>query len=281
MPLDAHRSTPLPVASALSHTSPTDPGFPLVQRRLLDLTGIDLDAYKRPQMMRRLDAILARCHLASLTALANELKPNSEVLKEFMERFTINVSECFRDKPRFEQLQRQIIPEMAKRNAALRLWSAGCSYGAEPYSLAIILREANLTRAAITATDIDPKILAAAKAGESFTSNDFRNLTPEIAKRYFTVTPTGTFRATEALRPFITFRQQNLLQPPPGKDFDIVLCRNVTIYFTEESKDQVTQHLVDALRPGGILFIGETETIHRPQRFGLTLRSTSFYEKAG
>ncbi len=279
MPLDAHTHVPSPLGGALSHTSPDDPGFPLVQRRVLDLTGIDLNAYKRPQMMRRLDAILTRCHLTNLAALAGELKPNSPALQEFMERFTINVSECFRDKPRFEQLQRQYIPDAAKRTPALRLWSAGCSYGAEPYSLSIILREANLTRATITATDIDPKILAAAKAGESFTTNDFRNLTPDIAKRYFNATPKGTFRATEALRSFITFRQHNLLQPPPGKDFDFVLCRNVTIYFTEESKDQVTQYLADALRPGGILFIGETETIHRPARFGLTLRTTSFYEK--
>jgi chemotaxis protein methyltransferase CheR len=224
---------------------------------------------------------MTHCHLSNLTALANELKPDSAVLKEFMERFTINVSECFRDKPRFEQLQRSIIPDMAKRNPALRLWSAGCSYGAEPYSLAIILREANLTHATITATDVDPKILAAAKAGESFTNNDFRNLVPDVAKRYFSAISGTNFRAADALRPLITFRQHNLLQPPPGKDFDIVLCRNVTIYFTEESKDQVTQYLVDALRPGGILFIGETETIHRPSRFGLTLRSTSFYEKQG
>jgi chemotaxis protein methyltransferase CheR len=264
----------------LSTIRPDDPGYALVQKRVLDLTGIDLNCYKRPQILRRLDAILARCHVPNLHALATELKPGSAVLQEFMERFTINVSECFRDKPRFEALQRQLIPALAARNPNLRIWSAGCSYGAEPYSLAIILREANLTRAKILATDIDPKILEAAKAGDSFTANDLRNLPKEVAARSFTPLPGDHFRAAEALRPFITFRQQNLLSKPPTEQFDLVLCRNVTIYFTEESKDQVTEHLASTLRPGGILFIGETETIHRPNRFGLTLRSTSFYERA-
>jgi chemotaxis protein methyltransferase CheR len=272
---------PVPIAGGqLSRVAPNDPGYIAVHRRVLDLSGIDLDAYKRPQMLRRLDAIMSRCHITTLQALANELKPGSDVLKEFMERFTINVSECFRDRPRFEQLAREIIPALAKsNNGAIRIWSAGCSYGAEPYSLAIILHEAHLTRGHITATDIDPKILAAAKAGESFTTNDFKNLTKEIATRYFAPIGQDHFRAAEALRPYLTFRQHNLLKPAPVDQCDLVLCRNVTIYFTEESKDQVTQYLVNALRPGGVLFIGETETIHRPQRFGLELRSTSFYTK--
>jgi chemotaxis protein methyltransferase CheR len=264
----------------LSNIRPDDPGYQVVHKRVLDLTGIDLNCYKRPQMLRRLDAILTRCHAPNLQALAAELKPGSDVLKEFMERFTINVSECFRDRPRFEQLQREIIPALAKRNPAIRIWSAGCSYGAEPYSLAIIMKEAGLTRAHILATDIDPKILEAAKAGESFTANDFRNLNKDLVTRYFTPLSGGRFRAAEALRSFITFRPQNLLGKPPMEQFDVVLCRNVTIYFTEESKDEVTQHLASTLRPGGILFIGETETIHRPNRFGLTLKSTSFYERA-
>lgn len=271
---------PTPIAGSLSTLAATDPAYRLVHKRVLELTGIDLDSYKRPQMLRRLDSILARCHLANLTALANELKPGSEMLKEFMERFTINVSECFRDKPRFEQLAKDIIPQMFKRNPSLRFWSAGCSYGAEPYSLAIILRELNATRAHITATDIDPKILEAARAGESFTPNDFRNLPKDLAAKYFAPIANGHFRASDALRPFITFRPHNLLKPAPSETFDLVLCRNVTIYFTEEAKDEVTERLVSTLRPGGILFIGETETIHRPNRFGLTLRSTSFYERA-
>ena len=264
----------------LSTISPSDPGYVAVHKRMLDLTGIDLNAYKRPQMLRRLDAILSRCHVATLQALASELKPGSDILKEFMERFTINVSECFRDRPRFEQLARTIIPELARKNPAIKIWSAGCSYGAEPYSLAIALREANLTRGHILATDIDPKILDAARAGESFTSNDFKNLSKEMAARYFTPIATGHFRAVDALKSLITFRPQNLLKSPPTETFDLVLCRNVTIYFTDESKDEVTQHLVSTLRPGGILFIGETETIHRPNRFGLALRSTSFYERS-
>jgi chemotaxis protein methyltransferase CheR len=266
-------------AGQLSRIAPTDPGYAMVQKRLLELTGIDLNSYKRTQLMRRLDAILTRCHLSDLRELAAEMKPNSAVLQEFMERFTINVSECFRDRPRFEVLASQIIPELAKKNPAVSIWSAGCSYGAEAYSLAIVLREANLSRGRITATDIDPKILASAKAGDAFTQNDFKNLTPTLVSRYFTASQGDHYRAIDALRSMITFRQHNLLQPPPKETFDLVLCRNVTIYFTEEAKDEVTAHLVSTLRPGGILFIGETETIHRPQRFGITQRSTSFFER--
>ncbi len=274
-------TNPQPFQSGqLSRTAPTDPGYVLVQKRLLDLTGIDLNSYKRAQLMRRLDTILTRCHLTDLRELAGEMKPDSHVLQEFMERFTINVSECFRDRPRFEVLATQFIPELAKRNAALSIWSAGCSYGAEPYSLAIVLREASLLRGRIVATDIDPKILQSAKAGDMFTRGDFKNLTQVLVSRYFTPIDGDHFRAAEALRSMIAFQQHNLLQPAPRGTFDLVLCRNVTIYFTEEAKDEVTEHLVSALRPGGILFIGETETIHRPQRFGLTQRSTSFFERA-
>lgn len=254
-------------------------GYLAVQRRVLALTGIDLDAYKRPQMLRRLEAIISRCHLPDLSTLAQELTPGSAALREFMERFTINVSECFRDRPRFEQLAREILPALAQQRPSLRIWSAGCSYGAEPYSLAIALCEARITQASILATDIDPKILDAAKAGASFTSHDFKNLASDRVARYFTPVGDGQFRANDALKSLITFRPHNLLQAPPRETFDLVLCRNVTIYFTEDHKDAVTQHLVSTLRPGGILFIGETETIHRPQRFGLTLRSPSFYER--
>lgn len=277
MPTD---DTPLPFGSRLSNLPANDPGYVQVHRKVLDLTGIDLNSYKRPQMLRRLDSILARTQIPTLAALANELKPNSPVLKEFMERYTINVSECFRDRPRFEQLAREIIPSLYKANPAIRIWSAGCSYGAEPYSLAIILREIGATRGQIIATDIDPKILEAARAGESFTSNDLKNLTKEVATKYFTPIANGHYRVADTLKSLVTFRPHNLLVPPPSDTFDLVLCRNVTIYFTEEAKDQVTTHLVSRLKPGGVLFIGETETLHRPNRFGLNLKSTSFYERA-
>lgn len=270
-----------PDAGGTSHITPNDSGYTLVHKKILDLTGIDLNSYKQPQMLRRLDAILMRCQLPNLAALAAELKAGSPILQEFMERFTINVSECFRDKPRFEQLAQDIIPNMLKRNPALKIWSAGCSYGAEPYSLAMILHSLNATRATITATDIDPKILQAARAGENFTANDFKNLPKDFVAKYFTeIKGTTNFKVNNALKSFITFKQHNLLTPPPGENFDLVLCRNVTIYFTEEAKDQVTTYLVKALHHGGILFIGETETIHRPVRFNLNLRSTSFYERA-
>jgi chemotaxis protein methyltransferase CheR len=269
------------IVGRLSHIGPTDPSYLQVHKKVLELTGIDLNAYKRQQMLRRLDAILTRCQLPDLSALATALKPGSPVLQEFMERYTINVSECFRDRPRFEMLAQQILPELLKRNQTIRLWSAGCSYGAEPYSLAIILRELHAARATILATDIDPKILTMAKAGESFTSNDFKNLPKDVVSRYFTpIDNSSNFKVADTLKSLITFRQHNLLVPAPENNFDVILCRNVTIYFTEEAKDHVTAHLVNALRPGGVLFIGETETIHRPARFGLTLRSTSFYERA-
>jgi chemotaxis protein methyltransferase CheR len=278
MPLN-HPNTPAQPGATTGHIQ-DEAGYAQVRKRVLEVAGIDLDLYKRQQMMRRLDAIMMRCRLPNLQALAAELKPNSEVLREFMERFTINVSECFRDRARFDHLAKQIIPELARRNPALKIWSAGCSYGAEPYSLAIILREQHLTRGTILATDIDPKILEAARAGASFTAQDFKNLAPEIVARYFTAIDNGRYRAVDVLRSLIAFRQHNLLAAPPAGPFDLVLCRNVTIYFTEEAKDQATTSLARALRPGGMLFIGETETIHRPQRFDLMPQGTSFYQRA-
>lgn len=279
----ASRSSPsaaghLALGSALSAD---EMGYRAVRGRVLELTGVDLDCYKHQQMLRRLGAILSRCQLRDLAHLASELKPGSVILREFMERFTINVTECFRDGPRFEQLQRAILPEIIVRNPSPRIWSAGCSYGAEPYSLAIILAELRVQHSTILATDIDPKILEVAQAGASFLENDLKNMSGDLVARYFIPGDNGTYRVAERVRGSIIFKRHNLLEPAPGKGFDLVLCRNVTIYLTEEAKDRVTAHLAGALRPGGVLFIGETETLHHPQYYGLLRRMASFYERIG
>lgn len=251
-------------------------GYPTFRRTVLDATGIDLDCYKGTQMERRLQTIMRRVGVADLTAYARVLAANPARVKEFQDFLTINVSEWLRNPEKFEELFKQILPELLKRSSRLKIWSAGCSNGSEPYSVAMLLDELDPNgRHTILATDLDEEILKVARSGV-YNDKDIRAVSPGRRYKYFTQ-DADKFTVKPELRAKVTFERQNLLRDPFPTDVDLILCRNVVIYFTEEAKDELYRRFHQALKPGGILFVGGTESLLRARELGYSSVSPFFY----
>ena len=247
--------------------------------------NIDLENYKEEQMKRRLDSWLVRSHIASWKEYFSLINSDSGELERFRNYLTINVTEFFRDQNRWNHVRTEILPYLIKNSAqqnspnGLRLWSAGCSTGAEAYTLAIIMEESAPTQKySILATDLDRGALFKARSRGPYSPDDVRNLTPSQHQKY--ITPTPPYYASEKLQRNVRFQEQNLLEDRFEGDFDLIVCRNVVIYFTAESKEFLYEKFSKALRPGGVLFVGGTEIISGPTKFGLQNFGISFYKKA-
>jgi chemotaxis protein methyltransferase CheR len=255
--------------------------FEAFRRRAYELTGLDLTSYKSPQMYRRLTSLLARLHVASFAEYSRLLQTDPARLQEFRDYVTINVSEFFRDTDRFGELERRVLPDLLRQRRSLRIWSAGCSNGAEAYTLSMLLQELAPSRAhSLLATDIDQTILDRARAGTGYTAADVRHLNEARIKRWLVPTPDGRFSVAPNARAGVRFTRHDLLRDAyPSGPFDLIACRNVVIYFTEAAKARIFDGFVAALGQGGILFLGGTESIMRAQSLGLTVVGPGFYRK--
>jgi chemotaxis protein methyltransferase CheR len=252
------------------------PGYPVFRKTVLELTGIDLDCYKGTQMERRLQTIMRRAGVPDLIAYAKLLAATPARVKEFQDFLTINVSEWLRNPDKFEELQKVILPDLLKKSPRLRIWSAGCSNGSEPYSVAMLLDELDPHgKHQVIATDLDEEILKTARAGV-YQEKDIKNVSPARRARYL-IQQGDQFVVKPELKAKITFERQNLLSDPFPQEIDLILCRNVVIYFTEEAKDELYRKFHRSLRPGGILFVGGTESLLKARELGYASASPFFY----
>jgi chemotaxis protein methyltransferase CheR len=257
--------------------------FEEFRRHVLVLTEIDLDQYKRPQLLRRLATLLRRGVASDLLGYARWLADDPAELAFFRGWLTINVTEFFRDPSRWIELRDRLLPDLLRRRHALRVWSAGCSNGAEPFSLAMLLDDlGDSGRHHVLATDLDPAALALARAGGPYRETQLQNVTPARLDRFF-VPGQGTsgWHVRPELRARVTFRQTDLTRRAPDRDYDLIVCRNVIIYLTDAARNVVLDHLTAALRPGGLLFLGGTELVPRTNPFGLVPEEASFYRRVG
>jgi chemotaxis protein methyltransferase CheR len=268
-------SIPSPELSTLSPEQ-----YELVRRKVLALVNIDLAHYKSRQMQRRLNALLTRSGKASWEEYFLHLERNPEALRSFKAYLTINVSRFFRDRPKWDHLAGQVLPELLQERRRLRIWSAGCSNGAEAYTLAMILHDLGAidTGHYILATDIDTDVLEKAKQGGPYTREDVQEVPTHHLATHFDVED-EFYRVRPDLRARVRFRHHDLLNDPFEKSFDLIVCRNVVIYFTDEAKKTLYRRFADSLREGGILFVGGTETIPSLHRLPLRPTAISFYRK--
>ena len=253
-----------------------DPALSLLRRRVMDVTGIDIGCYKQQQMERRLRALLDRSRVESYYEYAKMIENDPEKARELWDFITINVTEFFRNPDRYRDLQEKILPELYA-GKPLNVWSAGCAHGAEPYSLAIVLHETGAAAHRILATDIDRRVLDRARAGV-YEENDLKNVPPE-RMRYFVKGDNGKYVVADSIKKHVAFTYHDLLSDGYPGDLDMVVCRNVVIYFTEEAKERVFRGFAAALRPGGILFVGETETVFNPRIIGFEPVTPFFYRR--
>ncbi|MHB1568071.1 MAG: CheR family methyltransferase [Solirubrobacteraceae bacterium] len=246
---------------------------------LRQICGVDLAQYKRPQMERRLRAFFARKGIEQLTDSLALLRRDRAVLDALLDRMTINVSQLWRHREQWERLERDVLPELAKA-AALRAWSAGCSYGAEAYTLAAVCRKAiPMARVRILGTDIDRRMIERARAAV-FSDQDARGVALAELERGFERVPEG-WRARDVLRQMTTFEHGDLLRMRPAAgSYDLILCRNTVIYFAEPIRDELHGRLAHALRSGGYLVVGATERVSSPRDLQLEMAHPFIYRKA-
>jgi chemotaxis protein methyltransferase CheR len=242
------------------------------------LTGIDLAQYKRPQMERRIRSFADRRGIDNLAGYLQALAADRDALEQFLDRMTINVSQLWRNPEQWERLGQRIVPELAEAGS-IRAWSAGSSYGAEAYTLAAVCRRvAPGCKVEILGTDIDARMVARAREGR-FSADDARTAPAADLERAFDRDGSG-WRAKPELRMVVKFAAGDLLRDPVGRaSFDLILCRNVVIYFTEPVRDALHERLAGALRPGGYLMVGSSERVSVPQAFGLVTAHPFIYRK--
>lgn len=242
------------------------------------LTGIDLSLYKEAQMKRRLTSLYEKKGFRNFTEFLDGVEKDRDLMNEFLDRMTINVSEFYRNRKRWEILQNKISPQLLEDNKRLKIWSAACSTGEEPYTIAMVLSNfLPLSQIRILATDLDVNCLQKAKIGV-YPERSLHEVPSEMKEKYFT--KEGSFyRVKDAIKQTVNFKKHNLLNDPYDSNFDLIVCRNVLIYFTEEAKEQIYKDFSKALRPGGILFVGSTEQIFQPARYGFEVVDTFFYRK--
>ena len=249
------------------------------KKQVLDMTGIDLNAYKEKQMKRRIDTLIMKYKASDYNAFVTLLKQNKEVYETFIGYLTINVSEFYRNPDQWTHMDKVIIPEMIQKfGKNLKIWSAACSTGDEPYSLVMALsRHLPLNQIKITATDIDKQILATAQVGV-YSEKSIAAVPDDLKSKYFE--KSGAFyKIKDEIKSRVEFKQHNLLADPYPKDYHMIVCRNVLIYFTEEAKDEVFTKFCNTLVPKGFLFIGNTEQIINYKEIGFKRKNSFFYEK--
>lgn len=248
----------------------------LFKRRVSLASGYRLESYKDEQLNRQLTTLMQRSGCSSLEDYFNHLKQEDQQFSHFIESLTINETEFFRNPERFKELKKPLLGLSEKPR--LRVWSAGCSTGAEAYSLMILLENLRLAQKTyFLATDIDRSVLKQAREGY-FSSSVLKNVSMSDLNYYFE--PKGDeYQVKSQWRNKLTFETHDLLQDPYPRQFDLIACRNVMIYFNKDAKEEICQHFYDSLRENGILFIGGAEQIHQYETLGFHQLSPFLYQK--
>ncbi len=250
------------------------------KKNILGLTGIDLNSYKERQMKRRINTLGEKFGFHDYDSFYKDLKVNLEHRKQFMNYLTINVSEFYRNPAQWEILESKVIPELLKQSKAeLKIWSAACSTGDEPYTIVMILKELfPNVRINLTATDLDDLVIAFAKEGV-YSEKSIANLPKQYISKYFKQLPDHTYQLSRKIIDCVKFKQHNLLADRYDEQYDLIVCRNVLIYFTEQAKIDVFKKFHHALRSGGYLFIGSTEQLLQAREVGYEPQYSFFYRK--
>jgi chemotaxis protein methyltransferase CheR len=189
------------------------------------------------------------------------------------------VTEFCRDATVFQELENNILPVLLGKKDYVNIWSAGCSNGAEVYSIAMLLCEnRKKVNYRILGTDMDELSLARAAAGGPYRDDLIKNVPKHLVSKYFTL-DNGDYWVKKEIREKAHFKRHNLLADKFETGFDLIACRNVTIYFTEEAKEKLNQRFFESLREDGVLFVGATEFMIDATKLGFGKFGSCFYQK--
>ena len=253
--------------------------YEYLKKAVFELTSIDLDAYKEKQMKRRIDTLISKNGIVGYENYVQLLKKDRVKFEEFVNYLTINVSEFYRNRDQWEILDKEIIPDLIhKFGMRLKIWSAACSTGDEPYSLVMALsRHIPLSQIKIFATDIDKQVIEKAKIG-LYSEKSLAAVPADLKKKYFTKIG-ASYQISDEIKKCVEFKQHNLLKDQYPSDCNMIVCRNVLIYFTEEAKEEVFRKFSNHIKSGGYLFIGSTEQIINYKEIGYYRKNSFIYGK--
>jgi chemotaxis methyl-accepting protein methylase len=244
--------------------------FSQLTRKISLDRGFGCASYKEKCLRRRIAVRMRARGVHTYEDYAKILDEDVAEYDRLLDALTINVTKLFRNWDAYASMAANVVPELWRRETAeIRVWSAGCSSGDEPYSLAILFHRhaavngmlAQLSRVRILGTDIDRKCLDAAARGE-FDEADFTDTPDDLRTRYFS--PVEPFTVVPKIRELVAFQYRDLLnQPPPIEHgrFDLIVCRNVLIYFDRDTQERLFEGFHEALAPGGFLVLGKVETL--------------------
>jgi chemotaxis protein methyltransferase CheR len=240
-----------------------------VMRHLFQTRGIDLTGYSQSFVYRAIRKRIGRSGSVDQHEYLRKLQASDDETSQLLGALSINVTEFFRDRGAFEAFSecvlRPLIQSKSGANSILRVWSAGCATGQEVYTVALCLLEESKRiktqppMLSVVGTDISTQAIAKAKGG-MYTREEVKGVSDRLLHEYFVRKPEG-YEVGEKLARITRFHRENLLDKPEQKHFDAVVCRNVLIYFSRAMHDKVTMNLYHALRQGGYLMLGRTETL--------------------
>ena len=246
---------------------------------ILKLTKIDLNFYKEKQMRRRIDTLITKNKVNSYEDYVALIKGDKKLFEQFINFLTINVSEFYRNTDQWKLMDESVIPKILENNKRqIKIWSAACSTGDEPYSLAMAFsKHVPLSNIKILAKDIDKQVLEHSRVG-LYNAKSIAGVPADLKKKYFTQVGTS-YQISDEIKKCVEFKEHNLLKDTYPTDFDLILCRNVVIYFTDDAKDMIYEKFHNSLKKNGILFIGSTEQISNYKDLGFARLSSFYFQK--
>jgi chemotaxis protein methyltransferase CheR len=245
--------------------------------RLYREEGLDLSLYKQNQLRRRLNMTVRQAGFRNYCAFLDHAKQHEELYRKFIDRITINVSEFFRNPEKYQVLEERFLAPLFKRAQAPQIWSAGCSTGEEPYSLALLLEKYGVSPLVrVLGWDFDQNALKRAEEGV-YDEKAVLNVPKPLLDKYFVRLRDGRVQVTDALRRRVRLEKRNMLEDRFPSKVDVILCRNVVIYFRDMAKDELFINFAQALERDGVLLIGASERIANAEQAKLRALEPFFY----
>ncbi len=247
-------------------TGITQSQFEQIKHTVYDFCGIKLGEEKRELVKSRLTKRLYALNLNNFDEYLNLVGKDSSEFSEMIDSLTTNKTDFFREMPHFDFLSKEILPNIIGHSKHLRIWSAACSSGEEPYSIAMLLHEIlpdiNRWDIKILATDISGGILEKARKAE-YHEDNVKDIPHSLRQKYFVKTPSNKFLVTDKIRNMVKFARLNLMGNWKMKGpFDVIFCRNVMIYFDKKTQGTLVNRFYDLIEPGGYLFVGHSESLN-------------------
>ncbi len=254
--------------------------YEVFKESIYQLSKIDLNSYKERQMKRRIDSLISKHGITSYDNYVKALKSETPLYDEFINYITINVSEFYRNPEQWKVLEQDVLPYLFNCfGKELKIWSAACSTGDEPYSLVMLLSKyLPLNKIKILATDIDQLVMEKAKIG-MYNKKSLKDLPEEFIMKYFKPVDDKVLQISGEIKDCVEFRRHDLLRDTYPSDCDLIVCRNVLIYFTDEAKNRIYNNFNKSLKNNGVLFVGSTEQMLQASQLGYRSLKSFFYVK--